>query len=81
VTPYPWRCPKCGAGFEKCGKKSKAKKGHQIIPSLKSCDGLCCRHPYTDNHTNTSGIETVPCRRAHCYHCGWTGAMPAKKGK
>jgi hypothetical protein len=72
-----WKCPKCGAppngcgkgGYEKCQNRSSFQE---------SCSGFLCLC------ADDSGLEhgetySDPCPEANCYHCGWGGTFPLPK--
>lgn len=73
----PWKCPKCSAAANKCGKE--VPHTDDGIPCSGRCMGLICDcdHTTSKNH----GTDADPCQNANCYHCGWGGTvpMPAKK--
>ena len=70
---FPWRCPKCGAGYRGHGRgKCRTAVGPY-------CDGLVCdcQCPTARLH----GGLGDPCQHAVCDHCGWRGTMPAEQRK
>lgn len=69
----PWKCPKCGAGFDEHGKRPS-----EICDGEGKCQGLICECK-NDTVAGDHG-ETFenPCSDANCYHCGWGGSLPKK---
>jgi hypothetical protein len=69
-----WKCPKCGALCDKCGKGP-------CIHGPEKCDGFLCNcddfGTYTDTEDHGESFSNV-CRNAVCNHCGWCGTFPQR---
>lgn len=65
-----WKCPKCTAQHDKCGK------GDCMGGVGRKCGGLVCECECStdDEHGLT---HDDPCPYASCYHCGWGGTIPS----
>ncbi len=74
----PWKCPECDAPHDKCGKGEC--RGTRSPGG--DCDGLCCDCEVGSEDPEHGQVDSKPCLRAECYHCGWEGRIPeAKAGK
>ena len=70
-----WKCPKCGATLDKCGRGTCNRAGY----STSKCMGLICECDETEEHGDHHGeTQDDPCKDAYCDHCGWAGRMPPK---
>lgn len=75
-----WKCPRCQAEANACGKKIEHKLDGGYCLSGKNCMGfICdCDHDTGDDHGITLADR---CPNANCYHCGWGGEFPKMPGK
>lgn len=75
---YEWRCPKCGAIAENCGK------GECINRDMSDCGcgGFICDCDIRDDRVQDADHGLYldnPCWNARCEHCGWEGVFPEVK--
>lgn len=70
--PKSWKCPKCSAPANGCGKGGQCRGG--------ACLGLLCECP-SGGGGSKHGTESDPCPNANCYHCEWGGVFPPPKFK
>lgn len=63
-----WKCPKCGAAWNKHGKGVCLQRG--------TCEGLVCECEEDEPSKLHGETAEDPCPEATCYHCGWGGMMP-----
>jgi hypothetical protein len=70
-----WKCPRCQAPPDACGKKIEHLIGGVFCTSKKWCGGFVCE---CDADTAPGHGETLRdrCGNASCYHCGWGGTFP-----
>lgn len=69
-----WKCPECGAGFEKHGKGGE--RSCQCRSEDGTCQGLVCECGSNSSSKSHGCSQDDPCEEARCYHCGWEGRMP-----
>lgn len=75
MSNIEWKCPKCGATANSCGKEID-----DPLCGGSSCTGFICECD-TDTDDEHGNHWTNPCPNANCYHCGWGGSFPKKPGK
>lgn len=75
-----FKCPRCSApphkhGKERCGDR-------QALWTGETCEGFICdcdsdEFPQSNEDTHGKSFSN-PCVTATCYHCGFSGTVPAK---
>lgn len=84
MADIEWKCPRCQAPPNACGKAVQHLHGGRC-DDPKHCSGFICECDPRDipgceaeEHGTTL---TNRCENANCYHCGWGGTFPKLPGK
>lgn len=73
---FEWACPKCGAKAHEHGRGEY----ETCDGEGRTCEGFICEcadEGFDEAHGTTLAS---PCTEASCYHCGWGGTYPVRKG-
>lgn len=73
MLTYEWKCPKCQAPANTCGKDGKRQQFHH---RGEECLGFICECA-GDTAPEHGTVLSDPCEEANCYHCGWGGTFPS----
>lgn len=63
-----WKCPKCQAPANKCGRGTCKDAFGQCMGFICDCD--------IDTAPEHGQVASDPCHEANCYHCDWGGTFP-----